>query len=401
MIGAHHLLQSTLQQPPPYVRAKIFDGDFDWLLEATGDKYTDAAGTLSSSVDDAVGHVVATIGGVYFSQGTGAMQPVYREDGSSLPYLEFDLIDDRLVLSRAPRSRSVTGEIFIATKMGCHVVKWDQDYNDYELGQMLSEVQGGLVAIGLKETGFAQGEVALMTSYYGAQGALGAAWGTGFIGENERFFNGGDFITGILGPLDLSTWESTQKIFWSTAGVEEFPAEIDLSSGEDFLRTFRKLGSGGAGIATPVTVTTGVDADSLRQAFAYAKFSDLTITDTSGVRSFESAFENMPITSVLTLDFSNVTTLKNAYRGSALTTVPAGYLDDANTNDMNRMFEDCAIDQTGVDNALVSVAAMADNYSVSNGEFSIHGGTNAVPSATGLVAKSELEALGWTVEVNT
>jgi hypothetical protein len=57
----------------------------------------------------------------------------------------------------------------------------------------------------------------------------------------------------------------------------------------------------------------------------------------------------------------------------------------------------CALDQTGVDNILVSIDAVG----LSNGTLNLSGGTNAIPSATGLSAKTSLEGRGWTVTVNS
>jgi hypothetical protein len=57
----------------------------------------------------------------------------------------------------------------------------------------------------------------------------------------------------------------------------------------------------------------------------------------------------------------------------------------------------CALTETAVDDILVVLS----NNSQSNGYVSLDGGTNAVPSATGLTAKTTLEGNGWTVDVNS
>ena len=56
----------------------------------------------------------------------------------------------------------------------------------------------------------------------------------------------------------------------------------------------------------------------------------------------------------------------------------------------------CALTQQSVDNILVALS----NNGVSNGYVQLDGGTNAIPSATGLAAKSVLEGNGWSVNVN-
>jgi Leucine-rich repeat (LRR) protein len=56
----------------------------------------------------------------------------------------------------------------------------------------------------------------------------------------------------------------------------------------------------------------------------------------------------------------------------------------------------CGLTQQSVDNILVALSTNG----VSGGYISLHGGTNASPSATGLAAKGVLEGNGWDVEVN-
>lgn len=57
----------------------------------------------------------------------------------------------------------------------------------------------------------------------------------------------------------------------------------------------------------------------------------------------------------------------------------------------------CALTETAVDNILVALS----NNGNSNGYIFLDGGTNAIPSATGLAAKTVLEGNGWMVSVNS
>ena len=57
----------------------------------------------------------------------------------------------------------------------------------------------------------------------------------------------------------------------------------------------------------------------------------------------------------------------------------------------------CALVPSAVDNILIALAANAIN----NGYVDLTGGTNAVPGASGLAAKTTLEGKGWQVDVNT
>ena len=57
----------------------------------------------------------------------------------------------------------------------------------------------------------------------------------------------------------------------------------------------------------------------------------------------------------------------------------------------------CALTETAVDDILVVLS----NNGNSNGYVGLDGGTNAIPSATGLAAKLVLEGNGWNVDVNS
>jgi hypothetical protein len=59
-------------------------------------------------------------------------------------------------------------------------------------------------------------------------------------------------------------------------------------------------------------------------------------------------------------------------------------------------WNNCALDQTSVDNILVSL----DTAGQSNGTVSIDGGTSAAPGTAGLAAKASLQGKGWTIATN-
>jgi hypothetical protein len=59
-------------------------------------------------------------------------------------------------------------------------------------------------------------------------------------------------------------------------------------------------------------------------------------------------------------------------------------------------WQNCALNQTSVDNILVSL----DASGITNNTTSLAGGTSAAPSATGLAAKASLQGKGWTVLTN-
>lgn len=59
--------------------------------------------------------------------------------------------------------------------------------------------------------------------------------------------------------------------------------------------------------------------------------------------------------------------------------------------------DDCDLTEEAVDNILVALSTNG----IENGYVDLSGGTNAIPSATGLSAKTVLEGNGWSVNVNS
>jgi hypothetical protein len=96
------------------------------------------------------------------------------------------------------------------------------------------------------------------------------------------------------------------------------------------------------------------------------------------------------------------TNFSNTWLGcSALTTFPAGVFDACPATNYENAFNLCALNQTSVDNILVSVATAADALDRNNGTLGISGGTNSPPGAAGNTARDALIARGWTVAVNS
>lgn len=83
-----------------------------------------------------------------------------------------------------------------------------------------------------------------------------------------------------------------------------------------------------------------------------------------------------------------------------LSSFPANMFDNCSVTNFFRAFQGCALDQTSVDNILVSVNTQAQANSLLNGILDIDAGTNATPSATGQAAADALRAAGWTVTLN-
>jgi hypothetical protein len=93
--------------------------------------------------------------------------------------------------------------------------------------------------------------------------------------------------------------------------------------------------------------------------------------------------------------------MRETWRNNNLQTWPANMFDTCPATAFDLCWTNNALDQTGVDNILVSInKARVDGFSGPNGTLNISGGTNATPGAAGQAAADALRADGWTVNLN-
>ena len=96
---------------------------------------------------------------------------------------------------------------------------------------------------------------------------------------------------------------------------------------------------------------------------------------------------------IYSLDLSNITELTQLYHCCSLLT----HINIAGSVDLNDVdLTNNALRQESVDHVLITL----DQNGLSNGYVDLSGGTNAIPSAAGLAAKTSLEGKGWSVTVN-
>jgi photosystem II stability/assembly factor-like uncharacterized protein len=114
-------------------------------------------------------------------------------------------------------------------------------------------------------------------------------------------------------------------------------------------------------------------------------------TDLSNAWRNCASFTRLPL-----LDLSSATSLQSAWRDcSNLSYVPPKIFDNCLATDLSYAFINCSLTSPSVDNILVSL----DVAGQSNGTVDITGGSNLAPSVAGLIALANLEARGWTVNV--
>ena len=127
--------------------------------------------------------------------------------------------------------------------------------------------------------------------------------------------------------------------------------------------------------------------------------------NTPNVANFSRTFELNDLTTVpagLFANNPNVANFSRTFELNDLTTVPAGLFDtQTQATNYEECFIDNDLDQTSVDNVLVSIAFSATENDLNDGIIGIDGGTNSPPGTAGNDAIAALEAKGWTVNVNT
>jgi hypothetical protein len=181
--------------------------------------------------------------------------------------------------------------------------------------------------------------------------------------------NGGPNLTGSI------QWTSTVSESFSLAAGGSYDFEYDLEG------------------VIPHTVYLCIDNPSQLQDFeiGFGPGNSVAISNLyqlEGIDEWDG--DNMEFNS---LDFTGITTITQLYNiGTGL--VHINITGCVNLNDLEVM--DNALTEASVDHILITL----DDNGLSNGYVELVGGTNAVPSAAGLLAKTSLEGKGWDVIVN-
>ncbi len=120
----------------------------------------------------------------------------------------------------------------------------------------------------------------------------------------------------------------------------------------------------------------------------------------SGVNFFQTWRSNL-IKNFPFLNISNGLDFTSAWRFGTIVNFPANMFDNNNTGNYKFAFQGNNLNQTSVDNILVSIEKSAQLNNITGGILRIDAGTNATPSATGQAAADSLRnTFGWTVNLN-
>jgi len=197
--------------------------------------------------------------------------------------------------------------------------------------------------------------------------------------------------------LDFSSAINMAGAWRGCSSLTTFPA-LDLSNATTFVRTWGPSGTALSGIETfeLVDVSGGVDFErAWQQCYALTSFAAL---DFSNGQNFRAAWAQCnSLVTFPAVTFPAGTNFNTAWADcTSLTTFPANAFDTCTASDFELAWYNCALDQTSVDNILVSLKVSE----VRNGILSIDGGTSASPSVVGWEAVAYLTCRGWTVAVN-
>ena len=183
---------------------------------------------------------------------------------------------------------------------------------------------------------------------------------------------------------------------WVSGSVSSYFIETDWSLESSFTNDFRDSDWD----YFPLIDTSSGTV--FRFAWLNNNLASFPLIDTSNGTNFQSAWFSNNLTSFPLIDASNGADFTSAWRDNNLTTWLPNYFDNCVGTNFTSAWLNNAIDQTGVDNILVSIntARLAGVQTGTTKVIGLNGGTNATPSATGQAATDQLRADGWTVNLN-
>ena len=194
--------------------------------------------------------------------------------------------------------------------------------------------------------------------------------GTSFYGFTLQVKNGGANLTGT--------------IYWTPSFSESFSLDAD-GNDYDFTYNFED--------AIPHTVLLCVNNPSQLQDFELG-FGPGDTTSLNNAIALNGLDEwDSDDMNIYSLDLTGLSSIDELYHCCSVLT-HINITGCANLTDVD--LADNALTEASIDHVLISL----DNYGLSNGYLYLAGGTNSIPSAAGLAAKTSLEGKGWYVQVN-
>ena len=204
--------------------------------------------------------------------------------------------------------------------------------------------------------------------------------GVGNIYDEEFAFGVYGFtLETVVGGANL-----TGTIYWTPSFSESFSLDAD-GNNYDFTYNFED--------AIPHTVLLCVNNPSQLQDFelGFGPGDTVSLNNAialNGLDEWDSDDMN-----IYSLDLTGLSSIDELYHCCSVLT-HINITGCSNLLDVD--LTDNALTEASIDHVLISL----DNYGLSNGFVYLAGGTNSIPSAAGLAAKTSLEGKGWYVQVN-
>ena len=206
------------------------------------------------------------------------------------------------------------------------------------------------------------------------------------------------WVSGSVSSYFIATDWSLESSFLSEFGDSDwdyFPL-IDTSNGANF--AFAWLVNN----LTSFPLIDTSNGTNFLAAWSNNNLTSFPLIDTSSGTNFQQSWQLNNLTSFPKLNMDNSTNFLGAWLNNNLTTWLPNYFDTCVGTNFTNAWLNNAIDQTGVDNILVSIntARLAGVQTGTTKVIGLNGGTNATPSATGQAATDALRADVWIVNLN-
>jgi hypothetical protein len=178
------------------------------------------------------------------------------------------------------------------------------------------------------------------------------------------------------------------------SNINSFPALLDVSNGTAFDNAW----SGCSSLLNfpMLNTSNGVNFEGTwSQCLNIRDFPQLNVGN--GI-SFRYTWSNCAsLTDFPILDFGSGLDFRFAWNNClSLATFPPELFDSCTATQFNNAWSNCALNQTSVDNILVSL----DVAGQSGGTVDINGGSSSAPGPSGIAARDNLISKGWTVNTN-
>jgi len=260
----------------------------------------------------------------------------------------------------------------------------------YDIGGRAGQYFPGNAIVGqlIRDGALSAGDAAATEAYFVENGATA---GYGSVTDFSGYWRDWSELTSF--PLiDTSSGTNFRVAWFGCSSLTSFPL-IDTSSGTNFNGAWYNCSS--------LTSFPLIDTSSgTNFSYAWNACSSLTsfpLIDTSAGTSFDAAWRDCrSLTSFPLIDTSAGTSFNQAWRDCrSLTSFPANAFDNVSGGNFVSAFSNTRLNQTSIDNVLVSL--VASGIATGTRIFGQSGGS--APSATGEAAIDTLRSRGWTVTV--